>query len=149
MSDPEFIRNTSPHEIAMPVGGRNAMGKSAQVGEPTIHRVLAEDDAYTTAPSSPAENWTATDTAPPQPKAATLAIHETANPVLPAEDKHTEDEIADTPVPQASEHTIAVAPDLKAQMSDELALRLTALKAENNKVSDQLDDLETLMGHQP
>jgi len=182
MSEPELIRNTAPHEITMPVGGRNAMGKSAHVGEPTIRRVLAEDNAYPTAPPSPAEkggptirrvlaedgahlaappspvenrtaadtaplpaeNWTAADTPPAQLKAATLAVHETANPVAPAKDQRT-----DTPVPQASEHAIAAAPNLKAQRSDELAKRLAALTAENDKVSHQLDGLEKLLGHQP
>ncbi len=168
MSEPEFIRNTAPHEISMPVGGRNAMGKSAHVGEPTIHRVLAEDDADLTAPPTPAENSTAADTPPLQRKAATLAVDETANPVAPAKDK-----LADTPVPQASEHAIAVAADLKAQISDELsallasehaitvaadlkvqisdelAARLIALKTENDQVLQQLDGLEKLLAIQP
>ncbi len=131
MSDPEVIRNTSPHAINMPVGGRHAMGKSAHGGYPAVRPVLAKDDVHPTAP-------------PAQPKTATLVAHETANPVAPAEDQR-----ADTPMPQASEYAIAVAADLKAQISDELTRRLATLKAENKKVLQQLDALETLMGHQP
>ncbi len=197
MSEPELIRNTAPHEISMPVGGRNAMGKSAHVGEPTIRRVLAEDNAYPTAPPSPAEkggptirrvlaedgahltappspvenrtaadtaplpaenrtvadtaplpaenwtaadtaplpaeNWTAADTPPAQRKTATLAVDETTTPVAPAKDQRTDSWRAlVAPLPQASEHAIAVAPniavaaDLKAQISDELAARLAS-----------------------
>ncbi len=171
MSEPELIRNTAPHEISMPVGGRNAMGKSAHVGEPTIRRVLAEDNpdltappapaekggptirrvlaedgAHLTAPPSPVENRTVADTAPlpaenspvpdtppAQRKAATLAVDETATPVAPAKDQRTDSWRAlVAPLPQASEHAIAVAPniavaaDLKVQISDELAARLAS-----------------------
>jgi len=132
MSEPEFIPNSAPHAITMPVGSRNALSKSAVSGGPTTHDPLAEGDDHATEPSSSGEDWTAVDTAPPPPGAAT-----------PVENKR-----ADIPVPQASEYAFAATPDLKALLSDELVMRLAALQSENAAVAHQLDGLETLMGSQ-
>lgn len=144
MNEPDFIPNSSPHEVVMPAGARNAVGKSAQVGEPAIHRVLAQIDAHAATPPVPAENTTAAEAESPQRDAATLAAHETANPIAPAEDQRS-----DTPMPQAVEHAPATAADLEHHISDDLAARLAALKAENDQVLQQLEELETQMGKHP
>jgi len=144
MSDPEFIRNTSPHEISMPIGARNALSKMALASEPAIHRVLTDDDTAPAAPPSPPENQTVIDTVLPALKKSTLATDETAYSVAMAED-----EFAETPVALKTEHVIAVVADLKVKISDQLTARLVALKAENDEVSQQLDNLETLLTQQP
>jgi hypothetical protein len=41
MSEPNLIRNDSPHQVSMPEGANFAIGKKATAQEPTVRKVLA------------------------------------------------------------------------------------------------------------
>lgn len=167
MSDPEFIRNTSPHEISIPIGARNALSKSALASEPAIHRVMTDDDATPAAQPAAAEDQAVIGMLAKQKK-STLAIDETAYPEALVEDHLDEtpvvlvdDHLDETPLALAEDkpdetrvaltaaRAIAEVPNLKVKISDQLKERLIALKAENDEVSQQLDNLETLLTQQP
>lgn len=170
MSDSQIIRNSTPHEISLPAGSRNAVGKSAQPGGPTIKRVLVEDDVYVAEPPFVADDGVFV-TAPPSTAAddvyvtepppgagdlanlgtfatksatATLVAKESANPATTAAVKPDVTPSAPTPVP-----SIAAAKSAKKPISDNLAARLAALDTENEFVSGQLDELEALMAQKP
>jgi len=44
MSEPELIRNDSPHQVSMPEGTNVAAGKKANASEPSVRKVFADAD---------------------------------------------------------------------------------------------------------
>jgi len=133
MSDPQFIRNKDPHQVSMPEGSRVAASKSADVGGPTVRNTNVDDE---------------------------LLISEEVDPLLNLSFQLPE--LVKNPVDfnLKSKDELLTAPEIEEVVSTEIQpsfsaeyieaemnfpARLIHLKIENDKVKDELDELEKLM----
>jgi hypothetical protein len=133
MSDPQFIRNKDPHQVSMPEGSRVATSKSADVGGPSVRNTHVDDE---------------------------LLISEEVDPLLNLSFELPE--IVKTPVDFnlklkdelsiAPEFEVAVKIENEPSFSAEyieaemnFPARLIHLKIENDKVKNELDELDKLM----
>lgn len=133
MSDPQFIRNKDPHQVSMPEGSRVAISKSADVGGPTVRNTHIDDELLITEEVDPLLNLS-------------FQLPELVkNPV--DFNLKSKDELLTAPEIEEVV-SIEIQPSFSAEYIEaemNFPARLIHLKIENDKVKDELDELEKLM----
>jgi len=133
MSDPQFIRNKDPHQVSMPEGSRVATSKSADVGGPTVRNTKVDDELLISEEVDPLLNLS-------------FQLPELVkNPV--DFNLNNKDELLTAPEIEEVV-SIEIQPSFSAEYIEaemNFPARLIHLKIENDKVKDELDELEKLM----
>lgn len=135
MSDPKFIRNKEPHQVSMPEGSRVAASKSADVGGPSVRNTLLDDEQIISEEIDPLLNLGVE-----LPEAArkisefNLKDKEVITPVISAETLQK----FESPPSFSAEY-------MEAEMN--FPARLIHLKIENDKVKNEMIELENLMSN--
>ena len=134
MSDPKFIRNSSPHEVSMPEGSRVAASKSAEIAGPAVRQLLAEDESAVlpeiVAPTSSVSPL-------PGPPSVLKEV------ILSQRESHVDVPRASPDVQEAVHESFNQ--ELEAEPEMNFPARLIYLKLENDKVKSELDSLELQM----
>ena len=133
MSDPKFIRNKDPHQVSMPEGSRVATSKSADVGGPSVRTMLVDDEQIISEEIDPLLNLG-------------VELPDVARRVseFNLKDKAVITAVSSAEnVPKYESPPSFSAEYLEAEMN--FPARLIHLKIENNKVKNEMIELENLM----
>jgi len=133
MSDPQFIRNKDPHQVSMPEGSRVATSKSADVGGPSVRNTHVDVELLISEEVDPLLNLSfQLPELVTNPADFNLKIKNEPSTVPDSEEI----------VSIESEPSFS-ADYIEAEMN--FPARLIHLKIENDKVKNELDELDKLM----
>ena len=133
MSDPQFIRNKDPHQVSMPEGSRVATSKSADVGGPSVRNTSVEDELIISEEVDPLLNLA-------------FQLPEIVKKPVYLNLKINDDLSVDSKLEEVVE--IDIEPSFSAEYIEaemNFPARLIHLKIENDKVKNELDELEKMM----
>lgn len=135
MSDPKFIRNKDPHQVSMPEGSRVATSKSADVGGPSVRTTLVDDEQIISEEIDPLLNLG-------------VELPDVARRVseFNLKDKAVITTVSSAEnVPKYESPSSFSAEYMEAEMN--FPARLIHLKIENDKVKNEMIELENLMSN--
>ena len=135
MSDPKFVRNKEPHQVSMPEGSRVAASKSAEVGGPSVRNTLIDDEQIISEEIDPLLNLSIKL---PEVARKTSEFNLTNKAVI-ADVSNAET------LPKYVNPPSFSAEYIEAEMN--FPARLIHLKIENDKVKNEMIELENLMSN--
>lgn len=135
MSDPKFIRNKEPHQVSMPEGSRVAASKSADVGGPSVRNTLVNDEQIISEEIDPLLNLSVD---------LPEVVRETAEFYLQHKESIS-DVASSASLPKYVSPPSFSAEYIETEMN--FPARLIHLKIENDKVKNEMIELENLMSN--
>jgi hypothetical protein len=137
MSDPKFIRNKDPHQVSMPEGSRVAASKTADAGGPAVRNTLVDEEEIISNEGDPLLNL---GFQLPEVVKNYAELNLTNKDIgLEAKKLETSENLNSDVQPSFSAEYI------EAEMN--FLARLIHLKIENDKVKNEMADLENLMSN--
>jgi hypothetical protein len=135
MSDPKFIRNKEPHQVSMPEGSRVAASKSADVGGPSVRNTLVDNEQIISEEIDPLLNLSVE---------LPEVVRKTTEFNLKNKEVIAEVSSAEN-IPKYVSPPSFSAEYMEAEMN--FPARLIHLKIENDKVKNEIIELENLMSN--